>query len=286
VADPAAYIPSFVVGDPMLADFIHASTNGMTPDNRDPWDYLSDKIKSHQGLVNPAVADTSMDQQEFGLLVAAGTGAGAAVGSMAAYPLLVLTGPLGWIAAAVLGGIAVQPRTCRVILVNNTDQDLIPDSDLCNDPDKLAWLDCGHVVAKPAVPQDTGKWLRIGVIPKRRVRADGTVMAGVGCYVFQKDNFALKGTGGVLPFQRWGKQPGDKGFQPALGWLVPQSGTNSTITTFDLDGDGKPQELYTKYVDRQRQVQSNSGRENLWFSAGLSFGHNDSATLTACIFTH
>lgn len=278
MADDTAYIPPFVVADPVLTVLINASNTGRTADGNDPWVFLNDTIKAHQGLVNPAFADTDMTQQEIGLVMAAASGAGAAVASAAVYPLLVLAGPAGWLAAAIMGGMAVQPRTCRVILVNLTDQDLIPDADLCTDPDKVAWLDCGHVAAKPAVPQEPGKWLHVGVIPRRHRKADGTIMAGVGCYVFQKDNFALTGTGGVLPFKRWDI------YQPALGWLVPQNGDNSTASTFDLAGDGGTRTLYDKYVDHRRQAESHVALGKLWFGAALWSGKGDSTTLTACIY--
>jgi hypothetical protein len=274
----SAHLPVFWVRGSVLDAFKHASNKGKTPDGSDPWIFLSDSIKAHLNL-NPNL-DAPEDQGEF--LVSIGSAAAAATAATV-VGLGLFSGPLAPV-GLVLGMIGVQPRTCRVIVVNDTDLDLVPASLPSTpgmDATKVAWIDCGLVTAVPAVATSSGGWTAVGIIPKRRTMPDGTKAAGVGCYVFQKNLTALLGfvgTGGVLPFEVKGAT------KAGIGWLVPQNGASSTATTLDLDGDGGPATLYAKYVDGKREATSivMGGAAKLVLEATLSDVAGAEATLTAC----
>ena len=275
-----AHMPVFWVRDTVLAAFKHAAAYGKTPDGSDPWIFLSDTVKSHRNLY-PNI-DGPEDQVEFVLTMAS---AAAGMAAVTVLGLSALSGPFAPVVAGVLGTMGVQPRTCRVIVVNDTDEDLSP-PDMSKvagmDATGVAWLDCGVVRTVPAVATSTGGWTALGTIPKRRVMRNGSRAAGVGCYVFQKNltaGIGLYGTGGVLPYT----SP-SMGADAAVGWLVPQKGSSSTAVTLDLNGDGGAATLYDKYVDKKRQTNSYvmGGAAMLFLQATLSDAAASEATLTAC----
>lgn len=275
-----AHLPVFWIRGSVLDAFKHAAHTGRTPDGSDPWIFLSDTIKAHRN-VNPNL-DGPEDQGEF--LVSIGSAAAATVAATVAG-ISLLTGPLAPLTGLVLGMVGVQPRTCRVIVVNDTDEDLVPanmTSVAGMDPTGVAWLDCGLVTAVPAVATSSGGWTAVGTVPKRRTMPDGKKAAGVGCYVFQKNLQAMLGfvgTGGVLPFTARSMTA-----KAGVGWLVPQRGASSTATTLDLDGDGGCATLYQKYIDSRRQETSivMGGSAKLVLEATLSDTAAAEATLTAC----